>query len=89
MEESRTRQLYALKRISCHSKEDEKLAMAEIEYMNNLEHPNLIPCEGHVVVPTSGHRSVICEVLIIMPFYTVWRKKWVTERNKEFKLTPK
>jgi serine/threonine kinase 16 len=69
VEDQHSRRLYALKRITCHSKDDEKNALHEVELMNSLHHHNLVPCEGHVVVPVSGHKTAISELLIVMPFY--------------------
>lgn len=63
---------YALKRIQCHAKEDERVAMKEVEYMRKLNHPNLVPLEAAEKRPFSaGSRSVISEVNIVMPFYRV------------------
>ena len=63
---------YALKRIQCHSNDDEKVALKEVEYMRGLHHPNLVAletAERHSVQSTT--RSVISEVNIVMPFYRV------------------
>ncbi|XP_022908829.1 serine/threonine-protein kinase 16 [Onthophagus taurus] len=37
-----TKKLYALKKITCHSIEDQKIALQEIDYYKKLKHPNLI-----------------------------------------------
>ena len=63
---------FALKRIQCHSIEDEKIALKEVEYMRGLHHPNLVALEAaerHHIQSTK--RSVISEVNIVMPFYRV------------------
>ena len=63
---------FALKRIQCHSVEDEKIALKEVEYMRGLHHPNLVALETAERQPVhSGTRSVISEVNIVMPFYRV------------------
>ncbi len=63
---------FALKRIQCHSTEDEKIAFKEVEYMRGLNHPNLIAlvnAEHHPI--HSSKRSLISEINIVMPFYRV------------------
>ena len=42
VEDVNTRKLYALKRIVCHSIEDQKQALQEIEYYKKLRHSNLM-----------------------------------------------
>ena len=70
VEDARTRQLYALKRIACHSNQDEKVAEDEVKYMKSFDHPNLIPCEVSEKVRIHDSRiGVQSEVLIVMPFY--------------------
>lgn len=72
VEDSRTRRLYALKRISCHSKDDERLAMQEVEVMRSFNHPNLVPLEAHAMVAVGLHSKTLditSEILIVMPFY--------------------
>uniref|UniRef100_A0A1B6GUE7 non-specific serine/threonine protein kinase n=2 Tax=Proconiini TaxID=565685 RepID=A0A1B6GUE7_9HEMI len=70
VENTRTRKRYAVKKIICHSVEDQKLAMEEIAYHKQFDHPNIIKCldscyEGTpdpVVNSTS-------EVLLLLPYY--------------------
>ena len=71
IEERRSRRLYALKRITCHSQDDEKHAVREVELMNTVHHSSLVPCEAHAVVPMTGHVTAISQVLIVMPYYKV------------------
>lgn len=42
IESRRNKKTYALKRITCHSLEDQKLALQEIEYYKKIKHPNII-----------------------------------------------
>jgi hypothetical protein len=66
---------YALKRIACHSKEDERLSMTEVEIMKTFEQRNLCPCVESSLAPINDHlRSIISEVLIVMPYYRVREK---------------
>lgn len=76
IEESRSHKVYALKRIPCHSREDEQVAEREVEYMLSVQHPNLVPCDGHMLMSLTStgpalNRSAISEMLIIMPYYWV------------------
>ena len=70
--EDSTRRQYALKRIACHSKLDEEVALAEVEYMRKLKHRNLVSLEEAECIPVHSRTlSVISEVLIVMPFFRV------------------
>lgn len=42
VENVNTKRKYALKRITCHSIEDQKAALLEVEYGKQLQHPNVI-----------------------------------------------
>ncbi|XP_018564477.1 serine/threonine-protein kinase 16 [Anoplophora glabripennis] len=42
VENTSTKKRYALKRITCHSLEDQKIAMQEITYYKKLRHPSII-----------------------------------------------
>lgn len=44
VEDVHTHKLYALKRITCHSKQDERMAMQEVEYHQTLTHPYILDC---------------------------------------------
>ena len=56
----------------CHSDMDEALSLKEVDYMNQLNHPNLIPCETHSKVELyGGKQGAQSEVFIVMPFYRV------------------
>lgn len=69
IEDRLTKRLYAMKRIMCHSEQDERDAMREVQYMSSFRHRNLVPCDAHTSVPVKNHRTAISEVLIVMPFY--------------------
>lgn len=42
VENTSTKKKYALKRITCHSVDDQKIAMQEINYYKKLRHPNIM-----------------------------------------------
>ena len=74
VEDARTHKLYALKRITCHGKEDEHVANQEIEIMKTFKHPNLVPLEESGSITAGYHvqsGDPITETLIVMPFYKV------------------
>ncbi|XP_071491493.1 serine/threonine-protein kinase 16-like [Diadema antillarum] len=57
---------FALKRIQCHSPEDERQAKKEAEYHCQFKHKNLIPLEEWGSVPGQGGAS---EVLLVLPLF--------------------
>ncbi|XP_064647791.1 serine/threonine-protein kinase 16-like [Lineus longissimus] len=70
IEDRHNHKYYALKRIACHSKEDERLSMVEVEIMKTFEQSNLCPCVESAISPINDPlRSLISEVLIVMPYY--------------------
>ena len=74
VEDARTHRLYALKRITCHGKGDERVADWEIEVMKSFRHVNLVPLEESGTITVGCHvqsGDPITEVLIVMPFYKV------------------
>ncbi|GFY60612.1 hypothetical protein TNIN_114261 [Trichonephila inaurata madagascariensis] len=72
IQDQKTHRLYALKRIACHSKEDEKNAMKEAEYHNLFNHPNILECIDVALVERCDrlhpNRS---EVRLLIPYYRV------------------
>ncbi|XP_052798752.1 serine/threonine-protein kinase 16-like [Mya arenaria] len=72
LEEARTRQLFAMKRITCHGKMDERIAMREIEVMRAFKHKHLVPLEEYTTVTIGHHeqsQDAITEVMLVMPYY--------------------
>lgn len=70
MECAATKKRYALKRITCHSVEDQKQALKEIDYYKKIKHRNIIELvdstfrgTADIVVNTTS------EALILLPFY--------------------
>eukprot|EP00092_Neocalanus_flemingeri_P015180 GFUD01016397.1.p1 GENE.GFUD01016397.1~~GFUD01016397.1.p1 ORF type:complete len:325 (-),score=133.48 GFUD01016397.1:44-1018(-) len=70
VEDSRSGKKYAMKRITCHSTEDQNLATREVEITSSLEHPNIVIVVGS---STSGTADIVhnytSQVLIVFPFY--------------------
>lgn len=70
VENSTTKRRYALKRITCHSIEDQKLALREVELTRTIKHPNIVEIidfelkgDADIVINTISH------VHILFPFY--------------------
>ena len=68
LEDNDTGKKFALKRIQCHSREEERLAKEEAGYHRRVNHPNLIPLEEWKVTSGSGG---VTEVLLVLPFFRV------------------
>ena len=72
VQDQKTHRAYALKRIVCHSKEDERAAMKEAEYHNIFNSPYILECIDVALVESYDglhpHRS---EVLLLLPYYRV------------------
>lgn len=74
VEDARNHKDYALKRITCHSKEEERVAAQEVELMRRFKHPNIIPLEETANLKVSKYSKtldILSEVLIVMPYYSV------------------
>lgn len=70
VENSSTKKLYALKRIKCHSVEDQHIAIQEINYYKKIKHPNIISLvdscfkgSADIVVNTTS------EAFMVLPFF--------------------
>lgn len=72
VEDNITHKKYALKKIMCHSSEDELSATKEVEYHSMLKHPNIIKCVDYtqegIADPVTNATS---EILILLPYYRV------------------
>lgn len=70
MENSSTKRRYALKRITCHSIEDERIAMKEIELTRAIRHDNVVHIVDHVL---KGNADIVInttsQLFIVLPFY--------------------
>lgn len=70
VENSSTKRKYALKRITCHSIEDQKIALREIELTRSIKHPNIVEIidfelkgDADIVINTISH------VYILLPLF--------------------
>lgn len=65
-----TKKWYAVKRIICHSVDDQKIALQEIEYCKKLRHPNIIELIDSTF---KGSADIVVnatsEVYMVLPFY--------------------
>ncbi|XP_022080017.1 serine/threonine-protein kinase 16-like isoform X2 [Acanthaster planci] len=66
LEENDTGKRFALKRIQCHSQNEQKLAKEEAEYHRRVHHPNLISLAAWKV---TGQSAGVTEVLLVLPFF--------------------
>ena len=76
--------MYAMKRITCHDKKDEQVAMREVEIMKSVKSSNVVPLIEYAMITVGQHvqsHEPITETLIVMPFYkvtllTLYLLKW-------------
>lgn len=74
LEDAHSHKLFALKRITCHGKSDEAVAMKEVEAMRAFKHPYIISLEEYSMITVGHHvesQDLITEMLLVMPFYRV------------------
>jgi len=70
VEDSRTGKRYAMKRITCHSIEDQNQAKREVEITRQFDHPNMVRVVGAAVQGSADIlHGATSEVLIVMPLY--------------------
>ena len=72
--EEGTGKKFAMKRIQCHSQEDERNAKQEAEFHGKFNHTNLIGLEEWKSTKLS---SEITEVQLILPYYRVSISGWL------------
>ncbi|XP_062574431.1 serine/threonine-protein kinase 16-like [Saccostrea cucullata] len=73
VEDARSHKDYALKRITCHSKEEERVAAREVELMKRFKHPNIVPLVESANIKVNQYSKtldILSEVLIVMPYYS-------------------
>ena len=74
VEDARTHKAYALKRIICHSKEEEEVAQQEISIMRDISHPNVIPLECYSIQKVGQYSKavdIVSKVYLVLPLYRV------------------
>lgn len=72
VEDNFTHKRFAIKKIICHSNEDQKTAIQEIEYHSLLKHSNIIECidsSYNGVADTLANST--SQVLLVLPYYHV------------------
>ena len=71
VENTRTGKVFVVKRITCHSIEDQNLARNEIEINRKFKnHPNIIPVIGATVTGTADIvHNITSEVVIVFPYF--------------------
>ncbi|RXG72560.1 Serine/threonine-protein kinase 16 [Armadillidium vulgare] len=64
-----THKFYALKKIICHSPEDQKIALTEVDYYKLFDSEHIIECmdSDHVGIPNMTSNST-SQVLILLPY---------------------
>lgn len=72
VEDARTHEMYALKRIPCHSAEDQRVAMIEVEGHKNVQHPGVMEMIDYdLKAKLDPLEDLASELLILMPYYPV------------------
>ncbi|KAF5284648.1 hypothetical protein FQR65_LT13479 [Abscondita terminalis] len=70
VENATNKRYYAVKRIICHSIDDQKIALQEIEYYRKLKHPNIIELVDSTF---KGSADIVVnatsEVYMVLPYY--------------------
>lgn len=65
-------ELYALKRIRCHSSEDQRIAMLEVEAHRSVQHPAVLELIDYDLRGKSDPlEDTTSEVLIVLPYFPV------------------
>jgi len=68
--EAATNRLYAVKKIHCHSKEDELSALTEIECHKKIKHPTIIECIASAVIGNADiSYNQTSQVLLLLPYF--------------------
>ncbi|KAK9505894.1 hypothetical protein O3M35_009863 [Rhynocoris fuscipes] len=86
VENSRTRKRFAVKKIICHGREDQKCALQEIEYHKTLNHPNIIPClESAISGCPDPVLNTTSQVLLLLPYYSRGTLAYYLEMRRKTK----
>lgn len=72
VEDARTHEMFALKRIPCHNAEDQKVAMLEVESHKCIQHPGVMELLDYdLKSKVDPLEDLSSELLILMPYYQV------------------
>lgn len=70
VENASTKRKYAVKRITCHSIEDQKNAMREIEITRSIQHPNIVEIIEHAI---NGNADIVVnttsQIYMLLPYF--------------------
>ncbi|XP_034945469.1 serine/threonine-protein kinase 16 [Chelonus insularis] len=70
VENTFTKKKYAIKKIMCHSLEDQQIATKEVEYHSILKHPNIIECIDYAEKSSpDSPMNYTSEVYLVLPYY--------------------
>ena len=72
IEDRRTGKRYALKKIACHSTEDQIQARKEIEYHKKFNHPNILPLIGSEIKGQADIvHNIVSDAYLVLPYLQV------------------
>ena len=75
IEDRRTGKRYALKKITCHSTEDQIQARKEIEYHKKFNHPNILPLIGSEIKGQADIvHNIVSDAYLVLPYLQVYTK---------------
>ena len=78
VEDTRGRKRYALKKITCHSTEDQIQAKKEIDFHKRFDHPNVLPIIGAEI---KGHADIVhnitSDAYLILPYFSVSSRRFL------------
>ena len=70
--DNKTNKKYALKRITCHSTEDQIQAKKEIDYHKKFNHPNILPLIGSEIKGQADIvHNITSDAYLVLPYFPV------------------
>jgi len=83
VEDTMTGKRYAMKKITCHSTEDQNLATREVEITRSLDHPNIVKVIGTATTGTADIvHNTTSQVVIVFPLYIMGTLQDELERRQ-------
>ena len=83
VENTRTGKVFVVKRITCHSIEDQNIARNEIDINRKFKHPNIISLIGATITGTADIvHDITSEVVLVFPYYKCGSLHDELERRK-------
>ena len=72
IEDTKTHEEFALKRIVCHSPEDQRIALSEVEVHRLVQHPSVLDVVDYDLRgKTDPLHETTSQVLILLPYHHV------------------